>query len=253
MDLMRGMTREEAAAYKRLKSRIFTRVSRGKEGVMDGIESFHCPLCKCKTTVDFTSHLVEKDATLATLTAERDRLTARVKRIEKELYQAATDSFADETAIRDALRPILGGTVVDGDAKGVPPLEDLVIFAAATIAELREQIQGADHADRKLDDLLGSLAGVEGQVVSVQTAKLLYQENQELKATIATFTAQRDAAHEDVRALAEAIWRCQNALYFEATDTLGEWKNRFVNTPRVFQEATVALSRPTVRKIMEGT
>ena len=78
---MRGMTPEEAAAYKRLKSRIFTRVSRGKEGVMDGIESFHCPLCKCKTTVDFTSHLVEKDATLATLTAERDALRDATRKV----------------------------------------------------------------------------------------------------------------------------------------------------------------------------
>jgi len=55
---------------------------------MDGIESFHCPLCKCKTTVDFTSHLVEKDATIATLTAERDATLATIAELREALALA---------------------------------------------------------------------------------------------------------------------------------------------------------------------
>jgi predicted nucleic acid-binding Zn-ribbon protein len=94
---MRGMTPEEAAAYKRLKSRIFTRVSRGKEGVMDGIESFHCPLCKCKTTVDFTSHLVEKDATIASLTAMLETsVTLDVWKMTVQEFERTIASLTDD-------------------------------------------------------------------------------------------------------------------------------------------------------------
>ena len=60
MDPMRGINPEEAAAYKRLKSRIFTRVSRGKEGVMD----VHVDGMK--------ESLASALAQIATLTAERD-------------------------------------------------------------------------------------------------------------------------------------------------------------------------------------
>ena len=94
---MRGMTPEEAAAYKRLKSRIFTRVSRGKEGVMDGIESFHCPLCKCKTTVDFTSHLVERAATIAALTTLLEKsVTLDVWRMTVQEFEKKIASLTDD-------------------------------------------------------------------------------------------------------------------------------------------------------------
>ena len=72
---------------------------------MDGIASFHCPLCKCKTTVDFTSHLVEKDATIATLTAERDAtiddLRERMAALEGELLGAQDANKAFRTTIAE--------------------------------------------------------------------------------------------------------------------------------------------------------
>jgi hypothetical protein len=44
---------------------------------MDGIESFHCPICKCKTTVDFTSYLDAHAQRIAEL--EKESATIKVK------------------------------------------------------------------------------------------------------------------------------------------------------------------------------
>ena len=137
MNEMRGMTPEEAAAYKRLKSRIFTRVSRGKEGVMDGIESFHCPLCKCKTTVDFTSHLVERAATIAALTAMLEKSVTldvwrmTVQEFEKKIASLTAERDALETATRKVVDAgkMLVNSVLDASGHMQDALADPTIVA----------------------------------------------------------------------------------------------------------------------------
>ena len=64
---------------------------------MDGIESFHCPLCKCKTTVDFTSHLVERAATIAALTTLLEKsVTLDVWRMTVQEFEKKIASLTDD-------------------------------------------------------------------------------------------------------------------------------------------------------------
>jgi hypothetical protein len=70
---------------------------------------------------------------LPKLVSERDALQERLKR-------SCEDCAEDDTAIRNALRPILGADIVDGNTHGVPGIVDLVDALAARVRELEQHI-----------------------------------------------------------------------------------------------------------------
>ena len=116
---------------------------------MDGIESFHCPLCKCKTTVDFTAYLVEKAATIATLTTERDALATEIDRLEYCLRNSVGDACNLDTECRKAARSVLGD-VVDGTEYGVPTLLDVVALVVALARNVTVERDALRDATRKV-------------------------------------------------------------------------------------------------------
>ena len=82
-------------------------------------------------------HAREIVCLVATLTAERDALEARLK-------TACEDWSADDSAIRNVLRPVMGD-MVDGDEHGVPPLVDLVHWLVAKLASLEHDLALAEQ------------------------------------------------------------------------------------------------------------
>jgi chromosome segregation ATPase len=95
-------------------------------------------------------------------------------------------------ADRDAQLDRLGDELAEAHLE-IAKLRTATRRVVEKLDELRATVKGADDADRKLEYLLEEVAGMEGAVVSVPTAKLLWQENQKLKATIDTLTTERDA------------------------------------------------------------
>jgi hypothetical protein len=103
----------------------------------------------------------EQRKTITTLTAERDAALARVT-------QACEDWAEDDTAIRNALRPLLGGACVDGNNDGVPSFVDLVNMVVARIESLRECVRTWGGSQ---NELIAEVCG-EGPWVSDSTKEL---------------------------------------------------------------------------------
>ena len=159
---------------------------------MDGIASFHCPLCKCKTTVDFTSHLVEKDATIASLTAMLEKsVTLDVWRMTVQEFEK---KIASLTAERDALR-----------AK-VTELEQDAHLNAAMLARQTDMAREAEN--RLAVRLRGECDCPGGSCGHLPcdpwVARALNAESQ--------LTAERDAALATIAELREELALAQNAL-----------------------------------------
>jgi len=139
MDPMRGINPEEAAAYKRLKSRIFTRVSRGKEGVMPGYGE--------------ADIIQEQEKQIATLTAERDDYKAHFEVCDANRQQVVIE----RDALRDATRKVVEAasrwkSAKDSAVRGFSEREPGVMtdFMGASKALLEQSIA--------MDDLQAALA-----------------------------------------------------------------------------------------------
>ena len=126
---MRGMTPEEAAAYKRLKSHVFTPISRGAtEGVMEprAIKEFDVLAAQLKAVIE------ARDAIIATLTAERNGwkaacVAARHVNVEliseRDAIQAATRKVVEALRIaRQYVQPFTYDSEKCDDALADPTI-----------------------------------------------------------------------------------------------------------------------------------
>jgi len=159
MDPMRGINPEEAAAYKRLKSRIFTRVSRGKEGVMPGYGE--------------ADIIQEQEKQIATLTAEVE--SYRVRGWEKSRYPSLAEELRAE---RDDYKAHF--EVCDSNRQQVVAERDA---ALATIAELREALAKKHALLKHVQKEMEQWAYESG--VNYKQAFLANQEVQELREALA--------------------------------------------------------------------